>query len=158
MNSFFFQNTICPPPPISIQPPSISEKMSWLHYYVTPTPNSVLSGGKQCKKKANPTDTKIERDRCHQGFALCGFGNFPLLLGGVVASASHPVAIVFGEEGNHALTTPEIHGTNNGADGWEFLYDSEYLSLKFSLGFSACFSKIGGKRKNIRLIQTPMKI
>jgi len=32
----------------------------------------------------------------------------------------------------HELTTPETHGTTTGADGYEFRYDSGYLSLKFS--------------------------
>lgn len=39
---------------------------------------------------------------------------------------------------HHKLITPETHGTTKGAVGWAFLYFSEYLSLKFSLGFSAC--------------------
>jgi hypothetical protein len=39
---------------------------------------------------------------------------------------------------NHALTTPATHGTTKGAFGCEFLYESEYLSLKLVLGFSAC--------------------
>lgn len=38
------------------------------------------------------------------------------------------------------VTTPETHGTMVGAFGWLFLYDSEYLSLKFSFGCSACNS------------------
>jgi len=38
----------------------------------------------------------------------------------------------------HVLTIPEAHGTINGADGREFRYHSGYVSLKFSLGFSAC--------------------
>lgn len=59
-----------------------------------------------------------------------------------VASVSRQIGGPFAGKTNHALTTPETHGTNNGADGWAFLYDSEYLSLKFSLGFSACFSKL----------------
>lgn len=37
-----------------------------------------------------------------------------------------------------AVTTPETHGTIEGAFGWLFLYVSEYLSLKFCFGFSAC--------------------
>lgn len=36
------------------------------------------------------------------------------------------------------VTTPETHGTIEGAFGWLFLYVSEYLSLKFCFGFSAC--------------------
>lgn len=39
---------------------------------------------------------------------------------------------------NHALTIPETHGTTKGAFGCEFLYESGYLSLKLTLGFSAC--------------------
>lgn len=39
---------------------------------------------------------------------------------------------------DHTLTTPETQGTITGAFGWDLLYDSEYLSLKLSLGFSAC--------------------
>lgn len=49
---------------------------------------------------------------------------------------------------SHALTTPDIHGTITGADGWEFLYDSEYLSLKFNLGCSDCIYK---QDKNFKL-------
>lgn len=41
-------------------------------------------------------------------------------------------------QSDHALTTPETHGTTKGAVGCAFLYESEYLSLKFILGFSAC--------------------
>ena len=39
---------------------------------------------------------------------------------------------------HYALTMPDTHGTMTGAIGWEFLYDSGYLSLKFTFGFSAC--------------------
>lgn len=59
-----------------------------------------------------------------------------------VASVSLQISGPFVRKTNHALTTPETQGTNNGADGCAFLYDSEYESLKFSLGFSACFSKL----------------
>lgn len=53
------------------------------------------------------------------------------------AAAQNPMPPRVGKS-NHALTTPETQGTTKGAVGCEFLYDSGYLSLKFSLGFSAC--------------------
>lgn len=38
----------------------------------------------------------------------------------------------------HVLTTPDTHGTITGAFGCESRYSSEYMSLKFSFGFSDC--------------------
>lgn len=48
---------------------------------------------------------------------------------------------------------PAAHGTTSGAVGWAFLYPSEYLSLKFSLGSCDCnFQKQGKHNKLLGLI------
>lgn len=54
---------------------------------------------------------------------------------------------------SYTLTTPDTHGTINGAFGCAFLYDSEYLSLKLNFGFSSC---IWQQKQEKMLVVKPM--